>query len=245
MKDPNSVDWKHLRSTAMDGLSERLRYMVNKRISREMLEFFLREMIHTKEIKPHKMKFFNIVGYPTETDDDAREFWDVLHKIDTEPGHKLNEGGVAWGIVLSSMHFNPTPLSPLAGSPVSYKEHRGRLHKLLAPNLTGGYLYSGENLWCVEGMGTESLATVAMRIITMRGSEADAENIARLCRTKKFWSAPKPTQLATLEKYFNIPYLFGEFDGKTLPSRYLRTYCAVEKCWDRPPWKEPWIIKKV
>lgn len=40
MKDPDSIDWRHLRSTALDGLSERLRYMVNKRISKECLEFF-------------------------------------------------------------------------------------------------------------------------------------------------------------------------------------------------------------
>lgn len=239
--DEESIDWRHLRSTAMDGLSERLRYMMNKRISREMLEMFLQTMIHQDEIKPHKMKFFNIVGFPTETEDDAYEFLDVLRKIDQEPGKKLHDK--AWGIVLSSMHFNPTPCTPLACAPVSYMNHRGRLHKLLAPELTGGYIYSGDNLWCVEGMGTECLATVEMRIITMRGSRDDSEGIERLCRTKKFWTVSKPVQQRTIERYFDIPHLFGEFTAETLPSRYLRTYCGVEKFWERPAWKEPYVIK--
>lgn len=240
-KDKSSIDWKHLRSTAMEGLSERLRFMVNKRITRYMLETFLYEMIHTEEINPHKMKFFNIVGYPTETEEDAFEFLDVLREMDAEPGRKLHDK--AWGIVLSSMHFNPTPCSPLACAPVSYKNHRHNLHNLLAPKLPGGYIYSGDNLWCVEGMGTETLATVIMRIIAMRGKAEDAENIERLCRTKKFWSASKPVQQMTLEKYFDIGYLFGEFTAETLPTRYLRTYCSVERFYEKPPWKEPWIIK--
>lgn len=240
-KDKNSIDWRHLRSTAMDGLSERLRFMVNKRITREMLEMFFSEMIHTDAVNPHMFKIFNIVGYPTETEEDAFEFLDVLRTVDKEPGKKIHEK--TWGVVLSSMHFNPTPCSPLACSPVSYRNYRHWLHNVLAKELKGGYIYQGDNLWCVEGMGTEHLATMIMRIIALRGEISDGENVRRLCSTPKFWTASKPVQQTTLEKYFDIDYLFGEFDSKTLPSRYLRTYCAVERFYDKKPWKEPYIIK--
>lgn len=63
------VNWSLLRTTAIDGMSERLRYMVNKRISRRSLEMFLRDMIQS-DAKPHQIKLFNVVGYPTETEQD-------------------------------------------------------------------------------------------------------------------------------------------------------------------------------
>lgn len=241
MNDPNCIDWKHLRSTALDGISERLRFMCNKRISRDMLEYFLKSMILQKDIEPHQMKFFNIVGLPTENEDDERELLDVFEKVDRETLPKKHKNG--WGVVLSSMHFNQTPATPLACAPVSYLNHRQHLHNVLAPQLKGGYVYSGENLWLVEGMGTEHLASIEMRMVALRGNRDDTENIIRLCKTKKFWSANKEIQQATIEKYFNMPLLFGEFTPETLPSRYLRTYCKVEESWKRPAWKEPWIIK--
>lgn len=36
---------------------------------------------------------------------------------------------------------------------------------------------------------------------------------------------------ATLEKYFDVDNLFGEFTPDTLPTRNIRTYCKVEKMW--------------
>ena len=71
--------------------------------------------------------------------------------------------------------------------------------------------------------------------IAHRGSVADAENIAKLCATKKFWSASSAVKELTLEKYFDMDKLFGAFTPETLPSRYLRTYLPVEKGWGRTP----------
>lgn len=101
----------------------------------------------------------------------------------------------------------------------------------------------GNNVWCVESMGTESLASSMLSALAIRGEESDTENIIRLCKTKKFWSADTGTKEATLSKYFNMDKLFGEFTAQTLPSRYLRTYCAVEKTWERPAWKPEFAIK--
>ena len=241
MKDPDSVDFGRLRSTALDGLSERLRYMVNKRISKECLEMFLRCM-RDNTAKPHRVKFFNIVGYPTETEEDAFEFYETLKKIDLEPGKELYY--TKWGIVLSCMHFTPTPATPMATAPVSKKNYRSYLHNLLSPSLKGIRIYDGLNFWCVDGIGTEHLATVMRRIVAMRGGENDIENVIKICRSKKFWSAPAGVQQATLEKYFDMDYLFGEFTAETLPSRYLRTYCKVEETWKRPAWHEEFMIRK-
>ena len=92
-------------------------------------------------------------------------------------------------------------------------------------------------------MGTDSLATVELSAIAHRGSAKDTENIMRLCKAPKFWNAPCRTREATLEKYFDMDYLFGSFTAETLPSKYLRTYCAIERMWEKPIWLPEYAIR--
>ena len=134
------------------------------------------------------------------------------------------------------------PATPLACAPMSKVNYRGKIGETLGKGLKGNIIYQGRNIWSVESMGTDSLSTVMLSAIAHRGSIDDSENIAKLCKTKAFWSANGVTKEATLSKYFDMDYLFGEFNSKTLPSRYLRTYCKVEKTWDRPPWKNEYRI---
>lgn len=224
--NPESIDFAHLRTTAIDGMSERLRRMVGKPITREIMLEFLRGMI-TYQGAPHQLKFYNIVGYPTETESDWMEFVDTLAEADGDAPQREKQ----WSIVLHSTPFRPMPATPLACAPMSYRNYRGQIGKVLGPQLKGNLIYQGRSLWAVESMGTESLSTVFLSAIAHRGAESDTENIIRLCRTRKFWSAPNPVRLATLEKYFDASRLFSAFTADTLPSRYLRTYAKVEKMW--------------
>lgn len=240
--DPQSVDLSKLRMTAIDGFSERLRYMVNKKISREALKGFLRMMMES-DAKPHRIRLYNICGYPTETEEDWWEYIDTLRDADESCGHRIHDA--QWSIVLQSTPFRPMPATPLACAPMSKRNYRGLISATLGSDLKGGLIYQGKNVWSVETMSTESLPTVALSAIAHRGSEADTENIEKLCATKKFWRASTAVKQATLEKHFNLDELFGEYTAETLPSRYLRTYAAVEKLWDKPPWKEPYIIKPI
>ena len=85
-------------------------------------------------------------------------------------------------------------------------------------------------------MGTESLPTVMLSAIVWRGTEKDTENVRKIACSKKFWSASTAVKQATLEKYFDVGALFGEFTAETLPTRYLRTYAKVEKTWADTRW---------
>ena len=237
-EDPESVDFSKLRTTAIDGMSERLRYMVNKRISREMMADFIRLML-ASDAKPHQIKFYNIVGYPTETEDDWREYLETLKEADTDAKKEKQ-----WSIVLHSTPFRAMPATPLACAPMSKKNYRGIIGSTLGKGLKGNIIFQGCGIWSVESMGTDGLSTVELSALAHRGSESDSENIAKLCATKKFWAASSAVKEATLEKYFDMDYLFSEFTPDTLPSRYLRSYCRIEETWARPAWREPWIIKK-
>lgn len=225
MHNGTVIDFSHLRSTAIDGCSERLRRMANKPISHQTFILFLRQML-ASEAKPHQIKLFNIVGFPTETQEDYDELADALQQADAD-----SASGKQWSVVISSTHFRPMPATPMACAPMCKKNLRGVLHSTIGRRFKGGLLYQGRGYWAVEGMGTESLAPVMLSAIAHRGASSDAENIARLCSTRKFWSADSITRQMTLERYFDMDKLFGSYSRDTLPSRYLRTYAEVEKFW--------------
>lgn len=232
-RDKNGIDFAHLRTTAIDGMSERLRRMVGKPITRSMMEDFIRAML-TSNARPHQIKFYNIVGYPGETEDDWMEYLETLREADLSVPEQERQ----WSIVLHSTPFRPMPATPLACAPMSKRNYRGELGRVLGPGLRGNLIYQGRSLWSVESMGTESLASVMLSAVAHRGGESDSEAVRRLCASRKFWRASAAQREATLERYFDMERLFGTFTPETLPSRYLTTWCSVERFWDRRIWEE-------
>lgn len=239
-RDPSTVNFSKLRTTAIDGMSERLRFMVNKRISKQTMIDFL-EMMILSDAKPHQLKLFNIVGYPTETDDDWMEYLETIKQADLSEAGTSN--GKQWSIVLHNTPFRPMPATPLACAPMSKRNYRGEIGRTLGKGLKGNLIYQGRNLWSVESMGTDGLSTVMLSAIAHRGSPKDTDSIIKICKSKKFWSASSAEKERTLEHYFDMDYLFGEFTPDNLPSRYLKTYCDVDKMLRRPAWKDEYRIK--
>lgn len=227
MDHGESVNLNRLRNTAIDGLSERIRFMVNKKITRGMLQSFLLKL-GTCE-KPHQVKFYNIVGYPTETEEDWEEFLDDIKFVDRS---FAGEQEKKTGIILHNTPFRAMPATPLACAPMKYKNFRGRIAKVLGggryPNKI---FYKGNAFWAVESIATDSLAKVIQSAIVWRGTEQDTENIVKIARSRKFAGASSIVKQATLERYFDVQKLFGPFTAETLPTRNIHTFCAVERMW--------------
>lgn len=229
-KDKNAINWSKLRTTAIDGFSERIRNGVNKKITRQMMYNFVKTMIES-DAKPHQLKIYNICGYPTETKEDWEEYVDTIRQADNDAVKSVKQ----WSIVLHNTPFRPMPCTPMACAPASKKNYRGLIGSTLGKDLKGGLIYQGKSLWSVESMGTDSLSSVMLSMIAHRGSREDSENISKLCASKKFWSATSAIKEATLTRYFDMDKLFGAYTAETLPSRYLRTYCKIEKMWGKTP----------
>jgi len=219
------IDLIKLRTTAIDGLSQRLRYMMNKKISREMLQEFIERLAKCE--KPHQVKFYNIIGYPTETIDDWYEFKEDIEIAD----HKFSKQEKQTSILLHNTPFRAMPATPLACKPMSYINYRGAIGNKLGAGLKGNIFYQGNAIWAVESMGTESLSTVIKSAIVWRGTEKDSDNFLKIAKSKKFESASADVKQVTLEKYFDVKTLFGKFTPETLPTKNIRTYCKVEKMW--------------
>lgn len=228
----SAVDFSRLRTTAIDGFSERLRFIVQKKISNQDLIGFLAAMRQSLSL-PHQLKIYNLIGLPTETLEDWQEFLDCIKAAES------NKPGKQWSIVLHSTPFRAMPGTPAACWPMSLTNYRGKIAQTLKQRgQKGGIFYQGNNFWCVESMGTDSLCSVMLSAIVWRGTEADANNVKKIASNKRFWAAASDVKEATLKNYFDIKKLFGEYDAENLPTKYLRTYAAVEKMWGVRPWEK-------
>lgn len=222
------VDMNKLRTTAIDGMSERIRFAVNKRITREMLRRFFKTASDAEH--PHQIKIYNIIGYPTETREDWLEFLDDMRYVDLSYAGK-SEHQTSW--LLHSTPFRAMPATPLACESMAYKNYRGEVARILGGGkYKGNIFYQGNKMWGVESMATESLSTVIKSAIIWRGVESDARAIELICRNlKKFEAANSQVKQKTLEAHFDVERLFSRYNPNDLPTRNIRTYCSVEKMW--------------
>ncbi len=199
----------------LDGMSERLRRRANKPITRDMLREFLRGMATlTNE---HQVKFYCIIGYPTETEDDWFEFLDDIRSVDAGLAR-----GKQWSILLHCTPFRAMPATPASCWPMALRDLRGMVSRRLKnKTMPGNVFYQGNRFWAVESLGTDSLPTVIHSALVLRGTEAHANNMDMLARSKKYWAASRADKMATLEGLFDLGSLFGPYTAETLPTRYL------------------------
>jgi hypothetical protein len=224
---PDTWGLPKLRIVGMDGFSERIRRMVNKPITRDMLRGFFRGLA-AAEVAPNHMKIYNIVGYPTETEDDWFEFLEDLAAAD----EGFSKVEAQWGIEVHSTPFRPMPATPCACWPMSPVNYRGRIVKVLSQGKHREYhgiFYRGNRFWAAESRGTESLPTVIMDALVLRGVEDDSEVIARIATSAKFRGASMAHRTAMLERHVDVARLFGAYTWDTLPTRYLASHTPMDK----------------
>lgn len=219
------INLQKLRTTAIDGMSERLRRMVNKPITREMVQDFTYRIANVP--KPHQVKYYNIVGYPTETFDDWYEFLEDLQIADGRTQKREKQ----MGLILHSTPFRPMPATPMAGEPASYINYRGLIASKLGASYKNFLFYRGNGIFAVESMGTESLPTHAMSMICHRGTEEDTDAVRLIACNRKFKSASVAVKQATLERYFDMAKMFRSYKPEEIPTRYIKSYAKVEKMW--------------
>jgi hypothetical protein len=228
-KDYSRIDFSKLRTTAIDGFSERLRFAVQKKISKDCLaDFFNRLLLASIQgnATPHKLKIYNICGFPSETEEDVLEFIETLSGAD----EALKVAQKQWWIDLHCTPFRPMPATPAACWPMMPINQRNRVRKILrrGKDLSSGIFYQGNNFFAVEGGFIDSFSTVMLSAIVWRGTENDAINIKKIAASTKFDKLNSADKEATLKHYFDIDALFGAFTWESLPTRYLQTYARIE-----------------
>jgi len=204
----------------IDGFSERLRFKVLKPITDEMIYKLL---IGAADLNTVEVKLYNIVGYPTETFDDWLSFRRIVERVDaTSPP----SDDPWYHVTLHNTPFKAMPATPSAVWPMSYRDYRGKIARLLRdkPYQQKWTTYRGNLVRLTETTGTESLPTVALWALAIRGTEQDAEVMRLLSTSSRFQRASGKVRLATIEKYVDVDRIFGEYSWDNLPTRYLESY---------------------
>tara|TARA_Y100000310_G_scaffold219666_1_gene221061 strand:- start:1545 stop:2930 length:1386 start_codon:yes stop_codon:yes gene_type:complete len=224
--DPaTAASWPHIRHVGLDGLSQRLRFAMNKRITRAMFWAWFGGLAASGK-KPHQVKLYNVVGIPSEDTDEWFEHLDDLARIDSA----LPDADPAWSIVLQSTPFMPMPATPAAVWPMSKRNYRGLVSRTLQkPGMPGNTYFQGRALWAVESSGTESLATAMVRALTLRGVEEDADLVERIAVSRRFWTGRMQARAANMERHGDMDRLFRAYTWDDLPTRYLKTYGALDR----------------
>ena len=220
-----------LRTTAIDGTSERLRALVNKPITSDVLRATIYRLA-TEGRKPGKGRqiiFYNILGLPTETEADWHELYVDIEAVDRDLP-QTSRYGEARGlkIVIHSTPFNATPGTPLATARMPQREYRGALSRELGPDLEGLRIYDGRGLFVADSQTVEGQATVSEIAIMLRATEQDSDRIAAWARTTAFDNLPNSKKQATLAKHFDLDRMHQEYTADDLPTRYLRSHRQIK-----------------
>ena len=222
--DPDSVTKSRI-NVGLDGTSERLRMMVNKPIKRELLE---KLMIFASK-RNNKIKMYNIIGYPSETEDDWKELMETIVEADSKC-----DSDVMGSVLLQNNPFIPFPCTPTATWPSQYKSFSGYDLKLLrtfspAYSIDTYNIYRGKHFQVHLFSNTKSLATMSMDMLIHRGTEEHAEFIKTIALSSKFRSASTKVKQKTMEKHIDIEKLFGRYSFEDLPTRNINGQIAMKK----------------
>lgn len=222
----------------VDGMSERLRRGVNKPISNEMLRAFLERLPLAER---GSTRWYMILGFPSETEDDWRDLANVLRSI------RPHDHPQDCGVQLRCTPFNAPPSTPVATWPMAMEDYRNtaeRLRKLIGQQFDNlaTVFYRRPIFFSVEP-SIESLATTIMIAIAHRATEDDTDAIERIARAPAFWNANSPRRVATLKAHFDVDKLMGEYSWGDLPTRNLRTYVSQETLQRLSDWRQRLGVK--
>jgi hypothetical protein len=124
---------------AIDGSSQRLRYLYGKRISNEDIVAGIERMGSYGGTTT--LLVYNIGNFPGETDEDRQELYDVLARA--EPRHRVI-------VVLQTTPFRPSLATPMQWEPVSlepdWSRWRGQV-LIERPNFRAVHSYTLETPW--------------------------------------------------------------------------------------------------
>jgi hypothetical protein len=162
-------------TSAIDGTSERSRFLVGKPIPDELIIEKIQSIQGKHLLSTVTIKLYNIIGYPWETREsieaDMIDFGLLLKRADTHKGTRIL-------IMMMITPFSPEPLTPM-----SMLQAETRWYWREEINLLSRNLYKSDTLEAFILPQINSNKTLLMRCLTNRG--ASAETIRQIEKSGK------------------------------------------------------------
>lgn len=204
----------------VDGMSERLRMLAGKPITNEMLGKLCAGIPAVQGV--YRVKLFNIVGYPTETQAD----WQELITVICAAAKSERRRGRYCVIEIVSSHFDAMCCTPFATMPGRYADLRTSVRDAIRRD--GGpwphKLVDVGDLRVLWQCSVSTLPIVTLNWLMLRGTEGDTDVIEKIACAPAFWRADTATRRATVEKHIDVDRLFRAYGWDELPTRYLESW---------------------
>ncbi len=220
----NIVSASHYVS-ALDGLSQDTRFLVNKKITDESIKNKINELYERDFNHRIHLTVYMILGYPWETQKSIAEDWKELESMlvsldRTEKKMKLN-------LFLKFTPFNPVPLTPmqyLASSPeINFRKAIGQKHMQCKK-------YVGRNIHIFFQSPVMGPLRLLEILFCSRAKIEDNENYCKMIFTNRLKQIDRFKAVDFLKtKGIVGKHIYGEITKNQSPFSYLKTYANIEK----------------
>lgn len=207
------IEYKGKWRTAIDGFSERLRFVFNKRISDEQIINTIEELSLRWQGEKLWLYIYMIGNYPTETEKDIKEFRENLRQVEIK--------GKPVFVNLHVSLFRPSPLTPSAYLPVNIEtDWRKKDHRIITK----------KNFVVSLDYTRESLYGFFQTVIIERATEDSDDLINTILFSRNFNKLSVDDKMVILKKRFDLSQYTREYStDERLPSWYLESYIPNEK----------------
>lgn len=196
------VDWSSYHNkdlvTAIDGATEKTRYIINKPIKASEITEKMNEIYNAPKDYV-SLKLYCLVGYPFESRFEPDETVEAIIAARRDSDHRCN-------VLLVSPHFMPMPFTPMECEPVNWINFREEIKNYNWDKFKKGNI----NVYWNWSLASSPLSAAEATVLN-RADVDDAPKIKAILCTSKYKSLRAIQKRKVLEKYFG--HLLGKVDS--------------------------------
>ncbi len=212
--------------TALDGISERSRFLHNRRLSNEDIEKFFRHVLNNMEVGCTDLNLYNIIGMEAAEKSDWEYFINLVEKLNKE-----YKGDKKLRIKLTNTPFRASPITPAVWSRINlnYKEEfTEQAYKIIYDMEYSVNYNKDKSVMLFQRSPLESEASLLSDMSVVRGGVQNSEKIFNLFAfNSKFRQLRRGEQYEYLQNKYDLTDLIREYDvNETLPTWFLESYIS-------------------
>lgn len=174
--------------TAVDGIDEKTRYIVNKSISNDTIRGKIEEIKHAQR-DYYSLKLYCLLGYPFQTKFDPVELLNTIVGCDI--------GSKRFNVLMVSPHFMPMPFTPMECEPLNFINFRKKIERYNFSEWQKGNI---KVFW--PASQSNSPVSAAEATILHRATLEDAPVIKRVLCSPKYKGLPGAKKISVMQKAF-------------------------------------------
>lgn len=214
--------------TSLDGISERSRYLHNRRLSTEDIESFLSHVLEKMEVGCTDLNLYNIIGMEGADPKDWEVFVSLVEKLNLE-----YKGDKKLRIKMTNTPFRASPITPAVWARINLdykKELTEKAYKIMYDMEYSVNYNKGKRVMLFQRSPLESEASLLSDMSVVRGGAENSDKIFNLFAfNSKFRQLRRQEQYDYLQKKYDLSPLVREYNvDELIPTWFLESYISNE-----------------